>query len=164
MIKTVLQSGIYQLFTNQIIHAGIDEVWEFFSQPKNLNELTPENMGFEITTMKVDPMYAGQIISYKIEILPNIYSAWITEITYVQDKKMFVDEQRFGPYAMWHHEHHFEELGNGKVEMKDIVSYKLPMRKFGQIIAGNNVKNKVEAIFQYREKKVEEIFNNLVRQ
>lgn len=158
MIQTTFQSGIYQLKSEQIINASLNEVWSYFSQPQNLDNLTPEDMAFKITSGKPPRMYAGQIISYEIEILPKIKQSWVTEITHVNNQKMFVDEQRFGPYVMWHHEHHFKEIENGKVQMNDIVSFKLPLGLIGRLFAGKMIKNRVTAIFKYREKKVNEIF------
>ena len=152
------QSGIYQLKTEQQINASLDKVWDYFSQPKNLDNLTPDDMAFEITSGMAEKMYAGQIISYSIEILPKIKQNWVTEISHVEERKFFVDEQRFGPYKMWHHEHHFKSLPDGKTQMNDIISYKLPMGFLGRIIAGNMIKKRVSAIFDYRAKKVAEIF------
>lgn len=158
MIKTSFQSGIYQLKSEQIIDASLDKVWDYFSQPQNLNNLTPNNMAFKITSGEPPRMYAGQIISYQIEVLPKIKQAWVTEITHVNNQKMFVDEQRFGPYVMWHHEHHFKELENGKVQMNDIVSFKLPLGLIGRLFAGRMIRNRVTQIFEYRETRVNEIF------
>lgn len=158
MIKTTYHTGIYQLKSEQTIQASLDEVWTYFSQPKNLNELTPPNMGFQITSGEPPAMYEGQIISYKIEIIPSIKQNWVTEIKHVDFHKMFVDEQRFGPYKMWHHEHHFIALSAHQVLMNDIVSYKLPMGWLGRLLAGKMVQNRVKQIFEYREKKVDLIF------
>ncbi|QLE01933.1 SRPBCC family protein [Galbibacter sp. BG1] len=152
------QSGIYQLKSSQVIDASIEEVWEYFSKPKNLNSLTPEDMDFEITSSIVSETYIGQIISYSISIFPLVRSHWITEITHVKNQRMFIDEQRFGPYAMWHHEHHFETAEGGKTHMYDIVSYKLPLGWLGRIFAGKLIGNRVKKIFTYREKAVDAIF------
>ena len=97
------RSGIYIVTSQQTINATIDEVWNYFSTPDNLNNLTPKDLKFEITTPKHTTTYLGQIIAYKIELLPKLKTSWVTEITHLVPKKMFVDEQRFGPYAMWHH-------------------------------------------------------------
>ncbi|MGI9526044.1 MAG: SRPBCC family protein [Weeksellaceae bacterium] len=158
MINTTFQSGIYQLKSEQIIHAPIDEVWEYFSQPKNLNDLTPPDMGFTITSGEPPKMYEGQIVTYKIEILPGIKQNWVTEIKHVENQKLFIDEQRFGPYAMWHHEHHFEAISDNQVKMNDIVSYKLPLGFIGNLVAGKMIKKRVHDIFAYRHQKVSEIF------
>ena len=135
-INLEYHSGIYQLKSKQIIRASLDEVWGYFSKPQNLNNLTPKDMAFKITSGEPPRMYEGQIISYQIEILPMLKSSWVTEITHVEENKMFVDEQRFGPYAMWHHEHYFEALDSCQVIMNDIVSYKLPMGWLGRVIGG----------------------------
>jgi ligand-binding SRPBCC domain-containing protein len=82
---------------------------------------------------------------------------WITEIKYVHDKQFFVDEQRKGPYKIWHHEHHFKEVEGG-VEMTDIVSYEVPLGILGRIAHPIIVKKKLEEIFDYRFKRVDELF------
>ncbi|MBV7440433.1 SRPBCC family protein [Weeksellaceae bacterium TAE3-ERU29] len=153
-------SGIYQLKSKQIIQASLDEVWDYFSKPQNLNSLTPKDMAFEITSGEPSRMYEGQIISYQIEILPIIKSSWVTEITHVKEGKMFVDEQRFGPYVMWHHEHHFKVLSEHQVVMNDIVSYKLPLGRLGRLVAGKIIGNRVRKIFEFREEAVDSIFRN----
>lgn len=157
-LQFTYQSGIYVLKTKQTIHAPLNEVWSFFSTPKNLNALTPSDMAFQVTSGNVDRMYQGQIISYQIEILPKIKQSWVTEITHVSNQEFFVDEQRFGPYAMWHHEHHFEEVDAHTTQMNDIVSYKLPLGYLGTLITGKAIQNRVKTIFEYRERAVNEIF------
>lgn len=152
-------SGIYQLKSEQVIHASIDEVWNFFSSPKNLDKITPDDMNFTITSHVLDETYEGQIITYKIGILPFIKSAWVTEITTYKEKLYFIDEQRFGPYSMWHHEHHFKKLPNDKVLMVDRISYKLPFGIIGRLIAGSLIKQKLKNIFEHRFKVINELFN-----
>lgn len=152
-------SGIYQLTSEQTINASMDEIWDFFSSPKNLDKITPKNMSFKITSKLTDETYEGQIITYKIEILPMINSSWVTEIITYVEKEYFIDEQRFGPYSMWHHEHHFKALPDGKVLMTDRISYKLPFGLLGRLIAGRLIKNKLKGIFAYRFHKIEEFFN-----
>jgi len=159
MIKIIYQSGIYQLKSKQVIHAGIEKVWQYFSKPENLNHLTPKDMSFKITCEVDKEMYPGQIISYQIEILPRIVCSWVTEITHVKPKSFFVDEQRCGPYKIWHHEHRFIALNDHKVEMYDIVTYKLPMGLLGRLIAGKSLQKRVRKIFTYRYEKVSEIFS-----
>jgi ligand-binding SRPBCC domain-containing protein len=70
------------------------------------------------------------IIIYKVRPLWGIPAKWVTEITHVKDNEFFVDEQRSGPYTIWHHEHHVKPVEGG-VEMTDIVSYKPPYGSFG---------------------------------
>lgn len=155
--KTVRQSGIYTLTSEQVLPITMSEAWDFFTVPTNLDKITPSDMKFFITNNPGSETYEGQIITYKIGIFPLIKSNWITEITHLKSpaglplkKAFFVDEQRFGPYAMWHHEHHFEELENGKVKMTDIVNYKMPLGIFGQMLAGKLVSDKVTRIFEGR--------------
>lgn len=160
-ITIVKQSGIYTLRSEQIIDAPMNEVWEFFTLPKNLDRITPDDMKFLITNEPGNATYTGQIITYKIEILPGVNSNWVTEITHLREKQFFVDEQRFGPYKMWHHEHHFEETTNGKVLMTDIVNYKLPMGFLGNILAGRAIKMRLIKIFSHRYRIIQTLFKTL---
>jgi ligand-binding SRPBCC domain-containing protein len=152
--------AFYCIKTEQRLPISINEAWEFFSSPKNLNEITPKDMRFIITNKPAKDMYAGQIITYKVSPLSGIKMDWMTEITQVVDKKHFIDEQRFGPYALWHHQHHFEEIDGG-VLMKDEVNYKLPFGFLGTIAHTLFVKNKLKQIFNYRFRVLEERFGTL---
>jgi ligand-binding SRPBCC domain-containing protein len=137
---------------------SLDEAWDFFSTPKNLSRITPEHMGFQITSEhKNEKMFPGQIITYKVFPFKGISTNWVTEITHVVDKKYFVDEQRFGPYSMWHHEHWFNVI-NGGVEIVDRVSYKLPFGFLGRIIEPFMIRKQLRAIFNYRFLKLVEFF------
>lgn len=149
---------MYQLKKKQFVKADLDTCWNFFSSPKNLQKITPEYMGFDILTELPEKMYEGLMISYNVKPLLNISMEWITEIKYVHEKKFFVDEQRKGPYKIWHHEHHFKAVDGG-VEMTDIISYELPLGFLGRLAHPILVKKKLEEIFEYRFKKVEEIFS-----
>jgi ligand-binding SRPBCC domain-containing protein len=149
-INITKQSGIYTLTSEQILPISFATAWEFFSTPKNLDKITPAEMKFNITNNPPNQTYPGQIITYKIEILPFIKSNWVTEITHLKDQNFFVDEQRFGPYAMWHHEHHFEKISETETLMKDIVNFKMPLGFLGDLFAGALVKNKVKFIFESR--------------
>jgi len=150
---------VYKKETIQHINASIEECWTFFSSPKNLQKITPETMGFQITDYDGKSMYAGQIIQYKVSPLAGLKLSWTTEITFVKDKEYFIDEQRFGPYALWHHKHFFEPTENG-VKMTDVVHYALPLGFLGRIMNTLVVKNKLKEIFDYRVVKVNEIFNS----
>ncbi|MDA3942144.1 MAG: SRPBCC family protein [Bacteroidetes bacterium] len=141
---------MYVLQTKSLIQAPLEEVWDFFSSPHNLQKITPKSMGFQILTGGEGKMYPGQIISYRVNPVPGISTLWVTEISHVEDKVFFVDEQRIGPYAMWHHEHHFKQTEKG-VEMTDIVSYHLPLGLLGKFAHWLFVKKKVARIFKYRE-------------
>ena len=150
--------AFYQFTQEQKIEASIDEVWDFISSPKNLKEITPDYMGFEITSKgSIEKMYPGMIISYIVTPLLGIKMPWVTEITTVEDKKYFVDEQRMGPYKMWHHQH-FIEAHEGGVLMKDIVSYIPPFGFLGSIANSMMIKKKLNEIFAYRTKAVEKRF------
>lgn len=151
-------SKVYSFKTIQFIPTNLNTAWDFFSNPNNLKDITPTNLGFKvISKFQGDAMYAGQIIEYTVSPVLGIPLYWMTEITHVEDKKYFVDEQRFGPYSMWHHQHHFRET-NGGVEMTDIVHYKVPFWFLGDIANGLFVRRQLKAIFDYRYKKVEEMF------
>jgi ligand-binding SRPBCC domain-containing protein len=151
----------YQKYQEQKINASIDEVWDFISSPANLKDITPEYMGFDIVTKGLpETMYAGMIIGYKVSPLAGIKTTWVTEITHVVDKKYFVDEQRIGPYAMWHHQHFIEPLPNGGVLMKDIVTYQPPFGFLGTIANALIIKKKLSEIFAYRIKAIEAKFNS----
>lgn len=142
----------------QNIPVSLERAWDFFSNPANLQAITPENMGFKvISRYHGEVMYAGQIIEYKVRPVLNIPLYWMTEITQVKDKQYFIDEQRFGPYALWHHQHHFKAIPGG-VEMTDIVHYKNPLGFLGRMANAMFVKKQLEGIFDYRFKKVEELF------
>lgn len=151
-------SGIFTLEVEQHLKTDMDKAWDFFSTPENLSVITPDHMGFKITSPPAETMYEGQIISYKIGVLPMIKTDWVTEITHVKDRLYFVDEQRIGPYKMWHHEHFFEETENG-VLMKDKVSIAMHFNFIGNIIFRLFIGKEVKKIFDYRFKKLEELFN-----
>lgn len=149
---------IYKLETKTFLKADAETVWNYFSTPLNLNELTPEDMSFEILTeLKGVKMYQGMIINYKVRPMFNIPLRWTTEITHCEEGKYFVDEQRFGPYSFWHHQHHFKQVEGG-IEMTDIVHYGLPFGFIGRLANAIFVRKKLQSIFDYREKRVAEIF------
>ena len=149
---------LYKKETVQYVDATVEECWAFFSSPRNLQKITPEAMGFEITDFDNKSMYAGQIIQYKVSPLLGLKLTWVTEITFVKDNSYFIDEQRFGPYSLWHHKHFFEPSGNG-TKMTDVIHYGLPLGFFGRIMNMLIVENKLKSIFDYRYLKVEEIFS-----
>ena len=148
-IKIDYYSGIYILNAKQQLNCDLDKAWKYFATPANLQTITPENIGFEITSGADGEIYPGKIITYHISILPLIKNKWVTEITQVAYCQYFIDEQRKGPYALWHHEHHFEENDEG-VLMRDVVSYKLPFGLLGRSFAGSIVAKKLKDIFSFR--------------
>ncbi|MFL1011513.1 SRPBCC family protein [Flavisericum labens] len=148
---------IYRLHEKQNLPISVGEAWDFLSDPKNLKTITPDYMGFNILSGADRPMFAGQIIQYIVTPVLGIKTKWVTEITHSIHQKYFVDEQRFGPYNLWHHKHFIREI-NGGVEMEDIIDYKLPFGLIGQMAHPILVKPKLEEIFNYRKQKLEELF------
>jgi len=148
---------LYQFKVKQSLPISLDEAWTFFSDPRNLSKLTPDWLNLKITTDLPDEMYEGMIISYKVHPVLGIPMNWVTEITSVKEKNFFVDEQRFGPYKFWHHQHHFNEIDGG-VEMDDIISYALPLDPFSRLINKLIVAKKVREIFEFRKEVLKKIF------
>lgn len=148
---------IYTKTGKQKLPISLDEAWAFLCNPANLKTITPPYMGFNITSGAERPMYPGQIIQYIVTPIMGIKAKWVTEITHVVDKEYFVDEQRFGPYAFWHHKHFVREIEGG-VEMEDIIDYKVPMGILGQLVHPFLVRPKLDEIFDYRTKKLTELF------
>ena len=146
----------YVLRSTQRLPIDMDTAWEFFSSPHNLKIITPAYLNFRILS-ETEKMYPGQIIRYYVSPLLGIPLFWMTEITHVRDREYFVDEQRFGPYALWHHKHFFKEIPGG-IEMTDQVDYKLPLGHLGNIAHALFVRKQVEAIFDHRYKVLEERF------
>ena len=148
---------IYRLHKKQNLPISKAQAWDFLSDPKNLKTITPDYMGFNILSGADRPMFAGQIIQYIVTPVLGIKTKWVTEITHVKTGEYFVDEQRFGPYALWHHKHFIKEIDGG-VEMEDIIDYKVPFGFLGQLVHPIIVKPKLEEIFNHRTKKLEELF------
>ena len=151
---------IYRLHETQQLPISMDQAWQFLSDPKNLKTITPDYMGFEILGGDEKMMYPGQIIKYIVTPLMGIPTQWVTEITHVKEGEYFVDEQRFGPYALWHHKHKFREVDGG-VENLDLVHYAIPFGIFGRIAHWLFVKKKLTQIFDYRNKKLAELFGTV---
>jgi ligand-binding SRPBCC domain-containing protein len=150
----------YQFKVTQEINASINVVWDFISSPHNLKHITPSYMGFDITSKDLPhKMYPGLIITYKVSPLFGLKMDWMTEITHVVEKQFFVDEQRMGPYKLWHHQHHLEEK-NGKVLMTDIVTYIPPYGFLGAIANTLIIKNQLKSIFDYRYQAIEKYFKS----
>lgn len=154
---------VYTLHTKQNLPISLEEAWSFLSDPKNLKVITPDYMGFKTLSGDDRPMFAGQIIQYIVTPVMGIPMKWVTEITHVQDQRYFVDEQRFGPYDLWHHKHFLKEIPGG-VEMEDIVDYKVPMGIIGQMVHPFLVKPKLKEIFDYRRQKLIELFGEFKAQ
>lgn len=141
---------MYQLRFEQKIPTNIENVWNFISDPRNLKKITPSYMGFQITNEPIaEKMYAGMIIAYKVTPLLSIPMQWVTEITHVQEMEYFVDEQRIGPYSLWHHQHRISEIEGGTL-MQDIVSYKPPFGPLGILANSLIIESQLKSIFEYR--------------
>jgi ligand-binding SRPBCC domain-containing protein len=151
---------LHYLKSIQKIPASLEKTWEFFSNPKNLAEITPSFLNLKVTNeIYGDKAYPGQVLTYTVKPLLGISIEWMTEITHVEHMKMFVDEQRKGPYKLWHHQHHFKEIEGG-VEMTDLVHYRVPFGPLGNMAHPLIVKNKLRDIFLYRFGRVNEIFGS----
>jgi ligand-binding SRPBCC domain-containing protein len=148
---------IHNLYREQVIPAPLDKVWEYFCDPKNLNTITPPDMNFEILNGGDVRMYEGQLIEYRVEFVKGIRSRWLTEISHVRECKYFVDEQRMGPYRFWYHEHGFAGTSSGTL-MKDRVTYSAPMGFLGDILTQLWISGRLKYIFDYRQKKIIELF------
>lgn len=150
--------GFYQFKKTQEINTSLEEVWKFISDPANLKKITPDYMGFDIISNDVpSEMYAGMIISYKVSPLFGIKTTWVTEITHLKENSYFVDEQRVGPYKIWHHQHMIQPMEKGTL-MTDIVSYQPPLGLLGSVANTLIIKGKLNEIFDYRTKALDEIF------
>ena len=143
--------GTFRLQVNQKINASMEEVWDFISSPGNLKFITPEHMGFDILTPDLpDKMYPGMMIEYQVQALPGYKTRWLTEITHVNPGKYFVDEQRSGPYNLWHHQHHIGPIENGTL-MTDIVHYIPPYGIIGNMANRILIRKQLDAIFEFRK-------------
>lgn len=149
----------YQFTSVQYLNSDIKSVWDFASSPKNLKKITPDYMLFNITSDNQEKMYPGMIISYHVAPILGIMLNWVTEITHVVENKFFVDEQRVGPYTLWHHQHFFE-VEESQVKMTDIITYKPPFGYIGRIANSLFIRKQIQAIFQYRKIKMDQLFNN----
>jgi ligand-binding SRPBCC domain-containing protein len=157
-------AGAWMLRRVQRLPISLEQAWDFFSAPSNLKDITPAYMDFQVTAEAPESlgrMYAGQIITYTVKPLFGIPMKWMTEITQVCEGEHFIDEQRFGPYLLWHHQHFFKAVEGG-VEMVDLVHYKLPLWILGNIAHGLFVRQQLEGIFDYRYAVLEKRFGKIV--
>lgn len=143
----------------QFLRIGLDEAWSFFSTPRNLNRITPNDMTFEIVSDVPDMMYEGMLINYRLRPMFNIPLRWCTEITHIREKEFFIDEQRIGPYRMWHHEHHFKAVDGG-ILMTDLLQYDIGKSVIGVIAGKLFVDLRVKEIFSFRYETLETYFNS----
>ena len=156
----MVERMIHYLEREQVIPGTMNDIWEFFCDPSNLNTITPPDMNFKIVAGGNRGMYPGQMIEYRVEFIRGVRSLWLTEITHVRVGELFVDEQRIGPYRLWHHEHIFESV-NGGVKMIDRVTYVLPFGLLGDVVHTMWVGRRLKSIFDFRSQKIAELFGKL---
>lgn len=149
---------LYEKKWTTLVPGSLEDVWCFFSDPANLQKITPHDMHFEILTdLSGVEMYAGLIIRYRVSPLAKIPMNWVTEITVVEPGRYFIDEQRFGPFSFWHHQHHFLETSEG-IKMTDLLHYGIPLGIFGRIANGMVVSKRIDHIFEYRQQVIDQHF------
>jgi ligand-binding SRPBCC domain-containing protein len=144
----------------QTVPGDPSHIWAFFANPLNLSLITPPYMRFRtLTDLTLFPhrIYPGQLIEYRLRPLPLYSVRWVTEIMLVDEGSCFIDEQRSGPYRLWHHEHYFRPVAGG-VEMTDIVNYEVPFGWIGRLANALFVRRQVEGIFDYRYREIEKLF------
>jgi ligand-binding SRPBCC domain-containing protein len=153
--------AFYQLKTKQRLNASLNEVWDFIRSPENLKKITPEHMGFDIMTKDLPKqIYPGMIVAYKVSPVFGIKLTWVSEITHVEEGKYFIDEQRVGPYKIWHHEHFIREE-DGEVVMSDIITYVPPFGLLGVLVNSLLIKKQLKTIFDFRSKALEKEFGKM---
>jgi ligand-binding SRPBCC domain-containing protein len=148
---------IHYLIREQIIPAAIEQVWDYFSDPRNLDEMTPPDMRFQILTAPLPRMYAGQVVEYRVELIRGLPSLWLTEIAHVREPRYFVDEQRLGPYRFWYHEHKFEPVTGG-TRMSDQVTYSIGFGPLGDLLNAVWIGRRLRQIFDFRAEKIRQLF------
>lgn len=158
-MKFTRHSGIYTLKVEQEIEVGLEKAWAFFSDPNNLSKITPPSMGFNITSEPTNKVYPGQIITYIVNPFPMVPTNWVTEITQVKEQEFFIDEQRVGPYTMWHHEHFFEKISETRTLIIDKISYQVPLGILGRLVEPFLVRPQLKKIFNYRQEVIEKVLN-----
>lgn len=151
---------VHSLSQEQALPISREEAWEFFSSPRNLEEMTPPGMGFRIVSLPSETLYEGEIIQYSVRALPGIWIPWISEIKALQEGKSFVDDQISGPFKFWHHRHTFEEVEGG-ILARDLIHYAVGFGPFGEIARQLVVKKQLEAMFQHRRVTLEKKFGVL---
>lgn len=154
--------SMHRLYRQQQIQASLPQVWRFFSDARNLAQLTPPymRMRMRITSGEMaDEIYPGMVITYKVSPVAGIALSWMTEITHAEKERLFVDEQRHGPFSLWHHQHLFREYAGG-VQMTDIVHYRLPLSFIGDMVHAAFIRRQLQDIFDFRQRRIETLFKN----
>ena len=154
------EGGLYTLYAKQRVNKKVDILWDFFRKPSNLNVLTPKDFHFKIKSGQSDEFYEGKIISYKIKPFKLVTLNWVTEISKIEKESYFIDNQIYGPYKLWHHEHHFKSNTDGTTDIIDKVKYKVPFYILGRLAHKMFIRKKLLNIFMFRQKKINNLFNN----
>jgi ligand-binding SRPBCC domain-containing protein len=150
--------AFYQLTKTQKLPVSISQIWDFISEPVNLREITPGKLGLKVTSNNgSEKIYPGMLITYKVSPILGIKLNWMTEITHIKEHEYFVDEQRMGPYSIWHHEHKIEIIDGG-VLMTDKVTYRPPFAFIGAIVNSMLIRQQLQEIFDYRSVALEKRF------
>lgn len=149
---------IHLIKRSQVVSVGVAECWKFFSDPRNLAKITPPDLGFQVLSDLPDEIHEGMMVEYRVRPLLGIPMTWLTEITHVRGPHYFADEQRVGPYALWHHEHEFVEVTGDRTELIDRIHYVLPLSPLSEVIHPLVVAPQLKTIFDYRVEAVEKIF------
>ena len=150
--------SVYELKKTQYLPITLEESWNFFSNPNNLKKITPPSLGLKITSETPDEIYEGMIITYDVNPFPFYTTTWVTEITHIDSPNHFIDEQRIGPYKLWHHQHFFKEADNGII-MEDLIHYSTPYGYLGKLLNSLYISKNLEFIFSYRYDVLEKIFS-----
>lgn len=148
---------LHRFAASQFLPVPLEEAWPFFSDPSNLPLLTPPSLNLKPTSELPSAMHPGLIVTYNVAPFPGVRVLWVTEITHVVEGRLFVDEQRSGPYRFWHHQHHFRAIAGGTA-MHDIVHYALPFGLAGDFVGARLVRERIERIFEYRREALENRF------
>lgn len=153
---------MYRLYFSQKLPIDLETAWDFFSSPSNLAKITPPELALKITHYQENKkIYSGQLITYTVQPLWSISLEWVTEIIAVEQPLYFIDEQKFGPYTFWHHEHWFSSIPGG-ILMEDIIYYKLPLGLAGKILHWLKIEKDLKKIFEYRKEVLEKTFGTLM--
>jgi ligand-binding SRPBCC domain-containing protein len=148
---------LHTIIKSNILPISLEEAWDFFSNPNNLQKLMPEDMKFEVKSKLSNEVYTGQLIEYLVIPFKGFNTKWVTEITHVEKHNYFVDIQLYGPYKLWHHKHFFKKVDEG-VKIEDLVHYRVPFGLLGELLHPSIIQPKLEEIFNAREKNLETIF------
>ena len=135
-----------------------EQAFALFAAARNLEALTPPLLRFRVVTPEPIAMGKGTLIRYRLRIR-GVPVSWLTEITDWQPPHRFVDEQRSGPYALWHHTHSFETDGAGGTVMRDEVRYEIGFGALGDLALRAFVRRDLEAIFDFRARRVVELLD-----